>query len=133
MYPRGGGGHSGALLRHAHLVFDHLHSDHQAFPPDVPDDLVLVSEFGQLGHQVGADEEAVALQTVLSDRLRKETPTLFTRWSKGNPRAGPVGGSRFLLTSSTAEAMAAATGFPPKVLKWTALLNEAAISGKQGR
>lgn len=79
MYTPGGGG--GCTLRQAHLVFDHLHSDHQAFPPDVPDDLVLVSELGQLGHQVGADQEAVALQTVLFDRLRRETPTLFAGWS----------------------------------------------------
>lgn len=61
-----------------YLVFDHLHSDHQAFPADVADDLVLVSELCQLCHEVGADLQAVPLQAVLPDGLRKETRRVVT-------------------------------------------------------
>lgn len=73
-----------SLRRHAHLVFDHFHSDHQAFSTDVSDDLILVSEFGQFCHEMGAHVEAVLLQTVLSDSLWKETARLFTVGSKRN-------------------------------------------------
>lgn len=55
----------------SHLVFDHLHSNHQAFPADVADDLVFVPEFCQFCHEMGADVEAVLLQAVLFDSLRR--------------------------------------------------------------
>lgn len=53
----------------SHLVFHHFHTDLHAFPTDVADDLVLVPQLGQLGHDVGAHVEADLLRTVLLNRL----------------------------------------------------------------
>lgn len=128
--------------KHVHLVFDHLHSDHQAFSADVADDLILVPEFCQFCHEMGADVLAVLLQLVLFDSLprrRRVFVTMRSKWyiyppphsTKMEKNRWTNQQERFMLTSSTDEAMAPATGFPPKVLKWTALLKEAAISGKR--
>lgn len=60
-----------SLQKHAHLVFDHLHSNHQALPADVADDLVFVPEFRQFCHEMSSDVEAVLLQAILFDSLRR--------------------------------------------------------------
>lgn len=57
----------------AHLVFHHLHADLQAFPADVANDLVLVPQLGQLGHDVGAHVEADLLGAVLLNCLFRGT------------------------------------------------------------
>lgn len=60
-------------------------------------------------------------------------PICPVRGQHGERVCGSHRRDRRFLTSSTDEAMAPATGFPPKVLKWTALLSEAAISVKQSK
>lgn len=98
-----------------HLVFYHLHADLQAFPTDVADDLVLVPQLGQLGHDVGAHVEADPLRAVVLNCL--STRTILKPSGKAIKSHGTKGQGKSALTSSTDEAMAQATGFPPKVLK----------------
>ena len=57
------------LQQYQYLVFDHFHTDLQAFPTDVPDNLVLVSELCQFRQQIGAHVEADLLRAVLFDCL----------------------------------------------------------------
>lgn len=59
------------LSQSKYLVFDHFHTDLQAFSTDVADDLVLVSEFRHLRHQIGPHGEADLLRAVFFDRLER--------------------------------------------------------------
>lgn len=82
--PRVGGGVSqcGTLFQHVrrtdcrslqtqYLVSDHFHADLQAFPTDIADDLILVSEFCQFCHKIGAHIETDLLRAILFDCLLK--------------------------------------------------------------
>lgn len=60
-----------------HLVSDHFHTDLQAFSTDITDDLILVSEFRELCHQIGAHTKAVLLGVVLSDCLLRKNAGFF--------------------------------------------------------
>lgn len=60
-----------------HLVSDHFHTDLQAFSTDITDDLILVSEFRELCHQIGAHTKAVLLGVVLSDCLLRKNAGVF--------------------------------------------------------
>lgn len=65
------------LLQTQYLVFDHLHTDLQAFSTDVTDDLIAVSEFCQLCHQIGAHIKTVLLCAVFFDSLLSENRLMF--------------------------------------------------------
>lgn len=51
------------------LIFNHFHTDHQAFSTDITNDLILVSEFGQLCQKVVAHFETGLLRAILCDSL----------------------------------------------------------------
>lgn len=52
-----------------YLVFDHFHADLQAFSTDVADNLILVSEFCQFRHEIGAHVKTDLLRAILFDGL----------------------------------------------------------------
>ena len=54
----------------AGLVFDHFHADLQAFSTDITNNLILVSEFCQFCHQIGAHIKTVLLCAVFLDSLK---------------------------------------------------------------
>lgn len=56
-------------VSNSYLVSDHFHADHEAFSTDVTDNLILVSEFCELRHQIGAHMKTVLLRALLSDSL----------------------------------------------------------------
>lgn len=90
-----------SLQRHVYLVFDHFHADHQAFPTDVANDLVLVSELGQFCHEMGADLQAVLLQTLLPDSLWNQPTRLLTKRGKTHlSRSGAARGTRLRISST---------------------------------
>ena len=57
------------VFKSQYLAFDHFHTDLQAFSTDIADNLVLVSEFCQFCHQIGAHIMTVLLQAIFFDSL----------------------------------------------------------------
>lgn len=63
------------LFRMRYLVFNHFHADLEAFSTDITDNLIFVSEFCHLRHQIGAHMKTVLLRAILSDSLTKISST----------------------------------------------------------
>lgn len=59
------------LFRTHYLVFNHFHADLEAFSTDITDNLIFVSEFSHLRHQIGAHMKTVVLCAILSDSLKR--------------------------------------------------------------
>lgn len=58
------------------LVFDHFHADLQAFSTDVTNNLILVSEFCEFCHEIGAHIQADLLRAILLNSLSRKLDSL---------------------------------------------------------